>query len=116
MNKCDCYREGIKAEPRYDQYTRDYVGSVDVKFAYCTGTKEQDECSCGGDCTRCDFYSEVREKAIKEQKTVSGIPVSRGILSDWYIYSVGDKKPVWTEEHLDELFNDFYLIPKEKQI
>ena len=45
MNKCDCYREDIKAEPRYNQYTGDYVGSVDVKFAYCIGTKEQDECS-----------------------------------------------------------------------
>ena len=57
-----------------------------------------------------------KTNTIKEKKTVSGIPVSRGILSDWYIYSVSNKQPVWTEEHLDELFNDFYLIPKEKQI
>lgn len=40
MDKCDCYRVGIKPEPRYSQYTGDYVGSVDVKFAYCTGTRE----------------------------------------------------------------------------
>ena len=66
MKKCDCYREGIKAEPRYSQYTRDYVGSVDVKYEYCAGTKEQDECSCGGDRTKCDFYPDIREKAIEE--------------------------------------------------
>ena len=70
MNKCDCYCEDIKAEPRYNQYTGDYVGSVDVKLAYCIGTKEQDECSCGGDRTKCDFYPEVREKAAKEEKFI----------------------------------------------
>ena len=116
MKKCDCYREGIKAEPRYSQYTGAYVGAVDVKYEYCVGTKEIDECSCNGDRTKCDFYPEIREKAVKEQKTVSGIPVSRRVLSDWYISSVGDEEPVWTEEHLDELFNDFYLIPREEQI
>ena len=116
MEKCNYYEEGVKSYNLYDQHTGKYAGNGSVKYGYCTGTKELDECSCGGDCTRCDFYSEVREKAIKEQKTVSGIPVSRGVLSDWYIYSVSNKQPVWTEEHLDELFNDFYLIPNEKQI
>lgn len=116
MDKCNCYCVGIKPEPRYSQYTGHYVGSVDVKYEYCIGTKDQDECSCKGDRTRCDFYPGIREKAIKEQETVCGIPVSRGILSDWYISSVGDEQPVWTEEHLDELFNDFYLILREEQI
>ena len=27
MNKCDCYREGIKAEPRYNQY---YINKSDI--------------------------------------------------------------------------------------
>lgn len=66
MKKCDCYREGIKAEPRCSQYTGDYVGSVDVKYEYCAGTKELDEYSCGGDRTKCDFYPDIREKAIEE--------------------------------------------------
>ena len=73
MKKCDCYREGIKAEPRYSQYTRAYVGAVDVKYEYCTGTKELDECSCGGDRTKCDFYPEIREEAIKEEKFLENI-------------------------------------------
>lgn len=35
-------------------------------------------------------------------------------LYDWYITSVmPDDEPVWTENHIDELFNDFYVIPKE---
>ena len=67
MEKCDSYRGGIKAEPRYSQYTGDYVGSVDVKYGYCTSTKELDECYCGGDCTKCDFYPNVRDKAVKEE-------------------------------------------------
>lgn len=36
-----------------------------------------------------------------------------GTLYDWYISSVGDDEPIWTEKHIEELFNDFYLIPKE---
>lgn len=37
-----------------------------------------------------------------------------GILQDWYIHSVNpDDKPQWTDEHIEELCNDFYVIPKE---
>lgn len=35
-------------------------------------------------------------------------------LEDWYINSVSETdSPVWTKEHLEELLNDFYLIPKD---
>lgn len=36
-------------------------------------------------------------------------------LTDWYINSVSsDDTPVWTEEHIEELLNDFYVIPKDQ--
>lgn len=34
-------------------------------------------------------------------------------LKDWYISSVGPEPPVWTDEHIEELLNDFYVIPKD---
>lgn len=35
-------------------------------------------------------------------------------LYDWYVTSVSQKDmPVWTGEHIEELLNDFYVIPKE---
>lgn len=35
-------------------------------------------------------------------------------LVDWFINSVSDTdKPIWTKKHLEELFNDFYVIPKD---
>ena len=34
-------------------------------------------------------------------------------LTDWYINSVDDSEPVWTQAHIDELLNDFYVIPKD---
>lgn len=34
-------------------------------------------------------------------------------LTDWYISSVDDNPPVWTDEHIYELLNDFYVIPKD---
>ena len=37
-----------------------------------------------------------------------------GTLEDWFINSVSDTdKPIWTKEHLKELINDFYVIPKD---
>ena len=39
--------------------------------------------------------------------------VDEGYLTDWYISSVSaDDSPVWTDEHISELVNDFYIIPK----
>lgn len=50
----------------------------------------------------------------KEVRNIKKEPVDRGYLSDWYINSVlPDDNPTWSEEHLDELFKDFHLIPKE---
>lgn len=34
-------------------------------------------------------------------------PVDKGYLIDWYINSVGDEEPVWTEKHIEELVRDF---------
>ena len=45
--------------------------------------------------------------------------VDEGYLVDWYINSVaeyGDEKlnePRWTEAHIEELTNDFIVIPKD---
>lgn len=39
--------------------------------------------------------------------------VSMGYLQNWFQDSVDEtEEPVWTDKHLEELFNDFYLIPK----
>lgn len=50
---------------------------------------------------------EEKEQIIKE------LSVDRGYLQDWYQQSIDETQPpIWTDEHLDELDNDFYLIPK----
>ena len=39
---------------------------------------------------------------------------TKGELEDFYINSVDNtKNPIWTEEHIEELISDFYIIPKE---
>ena len=62
MEKCTCYHEEYE--------TIGWFGP-DEKIRKlrkrCNGTKERDECSCGGDITKCDFYPEIREKAKKEK-------------------------------------------------
>lgn len=37
-------------------------------------------------------------------------------LDSWYIASVTNGTPVWTEEHLEELLKDFYVIPKDTPV
>lgn len=40
-----------------------------------------------------------------------------GTLVDWYISSVDkDDTPVWTEEHIKELMNDFYIVVKSIKV
>ena len=41
--------------------------------------------------------------------------VDFGYLSDWYINSIDNTiPPIWTDEHIEELLNDFCVIPKEE--
>ena len=60
MNKCcECY---------FEQETIDYYSlNLDRRLiGRCNGTKERDECRCGGNPAKCDFYPEVREKANQQ--------------------------------------------------
>lgn len=66
---CDCYRIESKREYTYNPTIRD-LDRHDITVGVCWGTKEIDECSCGGDRTKCDFYPEVREKAIQEENSL----------------------------------------------
>ena len=51
MGKCGCY---------FEDYDR----------PECWGTKERDVCSCGGDKTKCNFYPDIKEKALRELKGI----------------------------------------------
>lgn len=66
---CDCYRIESKNRYTYHPITGRHIAH-DVNVGVCIGTKCRDECSCGGDRTKCDFYLEVREKAKKEKNKV----------------------------------------------
>lgn len=75
MIKCDAYH--TRKRTRYlDPATVAYItgkypennGAVEEEVGECWGTKECDQCSCGGDRTRCDFYPEVREQTKRKPK------------------------------------------------
>ena len=52
--------------------------------------------------------TEMREKNGKETPFV-GV----GYLQDWYQQSIDETQPpVWTDDHLNELSKDFWLLPK----
>ena len=64
-NRCQCYHTQKKLRYTYNPITGSPIPH-DIEVGVCWGTKETDECSCGGDETQCDFYPEIREKARKE--------------------------------------------------
>lgn len=50
-----------------------------------------------------DIKNFIKENAVDE-----------GFLQDWYQISVLEYDlPFWTDEHISEVYGDFYLIPKE---
>jgi len=50
----------------------------------------------------------------QEQKDlIEQLSVDMGYLTQWYQNNVDSNPPIWTDEHLEELFKDFYLIPKD---
>ena len=54
MKVCKCYRTRFK-------------GATDATQGYCIGTKECEDCSCGGNELKCNFYEHIRERARLEQ-------------------------------------------------
>ena len=65
MSKCNCYRTQQKTRYTYNQFTGSPIAH-DIEVGVCWGTKETDECHCGGDRAKCDFYPEAREEAKNE--------------------------------------------------
>ena len=65
MKKCDCYDV---AEEIVGWYTPN--SPKIVLRSRCFGTREREECTCGGDHSKCDFYPEIREEALKETQTL----------------------------------------------
>jgi hypothetical protein len=68
MDKCSCYYIQRYIKGWRNPSTPVYEREVGV----CYGTKEKEECTCGGDRTKCDFYDYIKEKAQadKERKKV----------------------------------------------
>ena len=64
------------------------------------------------------YYFNKEQKGCVVMKQIKDFimenSVGEGYLSDWYISSVDDAEPpVWTDAHIAEVYNDFYLIPRE---
>lgn len=66
--KCDCYDTKVKREYAYSITGGEYIAAHDYYVGICNGTREQDECSCGGDRTKCTFYPEVRKIPIQHEE------------------------------------------------
>lgn len=78
MAKCKSYCEE-KERHYYTDYERGYLdaqhipheGFEYVTISKCNGTKERDECDCGGDPLKCSFYPEERKQANEDLRADS---------------------------------------------
>ena len=64
MSKCSCYHTTEVRNYTYHPITGAPIPH-DQTVGVCNGTKEMDECSCGGDESKCDFYPEKRKETKK---------------------------------------------------
>lgn len=64
---------------------------------------------------RCNLIKKVNhlQNMTNIKQFIEENSVSEGYLSDWYQASVTDAEPIWTDEHIAEVYGDFYMIPKE---
>lgn len=69
MNKCDKYHTLDRLKYTYNPLTGAPVAHT-VTVGVCWGTKEQEECTCDGNCANCDFYPEVRTR-VKRSMSAS---------------------------------------------
>lgn len=61
MTKCKCYEER-------ERYIYNYPPTFKT-YGICLGTRECEECLCGGDESKCDFYPEKRKEVKKSMNT-----------------------------------------------
>ena len=71
MSKCDCYHIETHRRYTYNPMTGTPIGH-DVDIGVCWGTRECEECSCGGDENKCNFYPEVRKRGRKKRQPKFG--------------------------------------------
>lgn len=69
MSKCSCYHTKEVRNYTYHPITGAPIPH-DQTVGVCYGTKEMDECSCGGDESKCDFYPEKRRGIISTVEVV----------------------------------------------
>ena len=62
MKKCTSYHLQPTTRYTYHPLSGRPIAH-DIEVGVCWGTKECEQCNCGGDMTKCDFYPKVREKA-----------------------------------------------------
>ena len=87
MSKCDCYHTRTKivyGHTGFGPYCRE------TTVGECWGTKERDECSCGGYTNKCDFYPEKRKPKTHSDYIIREAEESMRILKD-EMAGLGDK-------------------------
>ena len=70
-NKCNSYHLQPTTRYTYHPLTGRPIAH-DIEVGVCWGTKECDQCNCDGDMTQCDFYPEVRKRALKRREVKFG--------------------------------------------
>ena len=59
---CNSYCEEYKNKNTYDKFTGLQDGQYSVLIERCNGTREREECSCGGNRLKCTHLKDIEEK------------------------------------------------------
>lgn len=73
--KCDCYYTQEAIKQTYNPLTGGTMPQLHT-VGVCWGTKERDECKCGGDKSRCDFYPAKRDPLANALEAINANPTT----------------------------------------
>ena len=108
MNKCDCYFEHRYLQNTAHEYSR----------GFCKEAKNDNECSCKGNKSKCDFYPEIRKKALMQTACEFGrwIDVKDALPEIHQAVIVYDDYYNEVSSSYLTAFNDWYEMPKDSRI
>lgn len=107
MTKCECYHE--REECIYN------CPPIFKTYSVCYGTRECDECYCGGDRSKCDFYPEIRKQALEETNEEIWKDI-KGYEGLYQVSNLGNVRSLPNQKHKDNIIlkqrisNGYYQV------
>ena len=95
MDKCKCYHQQEAFRNIYNPLTGGTMRQK-TSVGVCWGTREKDECTCGGDKSKCNFYPKEEEPRAFPRDN-SGLKEALNVIEDG-MCKVATTRDIWQND------------------